>query len=59
MGSLEVKAQIVTTGKGGWEMPALRHYKHEAQPKQKHEEGSPGTKLTTHRLVLVMPSRHI
>lgn len=58
-GSLEVKAQIVETSKGGCEMPALRHYKHEVQPEQKHEQGSPGTKLATHRLLLVMSSRHI
>jgi len=35
-GSLEVKAQIVKTGKGSHEMPALRHYKHEKQPEEKH-----------------------
>lgn len=59
VGSLEVKAQTVKRGKGIHKMPALRPYKHEEQPEQKNQQGSPETKLATHRLLSVMPSRHI
>lgn len=31
---LEVKAQTVKKGKGGWEVPVLEYYKCEEQPEQ-------------------------
>lgn len=53
---LEVKAQTVKKGKGGWEVPVLEYYKCEEQPEQnvkreaqektRYKAGSPQTSVS-------------